>query len=99
MMSKFGEMGIQLYLIEWKTWWEKEKLFVTSNFSFCHNVFKSCLLLMHQNEYIWSKGLNDQSCGCYMKQSSLRTARSAGFVKVIPRKNRNMLAVTLFSNV
>ena len=28
-----------------------------SNFSFSHNVFKSFLLLMHQNEYLWSKGL------------------------------------------
>ena len=29
----------------------------TSNFSFAHYVFKSCLLLMRQNEYLWSKGL------------------------------------------
>ena len=29
------------------------------NFSFSNNVFKSCLLLMRQNEYLWSKGLND----------------------------------------
>ena len=28
-----------------------------SNFSFSHNVFKSCLLLIRQNEYLWSKGL------------------------------------------
>ena len=26
-------------------------------FSFSHNVFKSCLLLVRQNEYLWSKGL------------------------------------------
>ena len=26
-------------------------------FSFSHNVFKSCLLLMRYNEYLWSKGL------------------------------------------
>ena len=45
------------YLIEKKTLWEKDKLLVTSNFSFSHNVFKSCLLFMHQNEYLWSKGL------------------------------------------
>ena len=45
------------YLIELKTSWEKEKLLVTSNFSFSHNVFKNCLWLMHQNEYLWSKGL------------------------------------------
>ena len=35
----------------------EEKLLVTSNFSFSHYVFKSCLLLMGQNEYLWSKGL------------------------------------------
>ena len=35
----------------------KEKLLVMSNFSFSHNVFKSCLLLVRQNEYLWSKGL------------------------------------------
>ena len=45
------------YLIEYKTMSEKEKLLVTSNFSFSHNVFKSCQLLMRQNEYLWSKWL------------------------------------------
>ena len=45
------------YLIEKKTLWEKEKLLVTNNFSFFDNVFKGCLLLMCQNEYLWSKGL------------------------------------------
>ena len=45
------------FLIEYKTLWEKEKLLVTSNFFFSHNVFKSCMLLMCLNEYLWSKGL------------------------------------------
>ena len=45
------------YPIEQKTLCEKKKLLVTSNFFFSHNVFKSCLLLMRQNEYLWSKGL------------------------------------------
>ena len=35
----------------------KEELLVTSNFSFSHNVCKSCLLLMRQNKSLWSKGL------------------------------------------
>ena len=35
----------------------KVKLLVISNFSFSYNVFKSCLLLMCQYEYLWSKGL------------------------------------------
>ena len=38
--------------------YEQEKLLVMSNFSFSHNVFKSCLLLMRQNEYLWSTGLS-----------------------------------------
>ena len=37
--------------------WEKKKLLVTSNFFFSHNVFKTCLLLMRQNECLCSKGL------------------------------------------
>ena len=45
-----------IYLIEWETLWEKEKLLIKSNFSFSHNVFKSCLLLLRQNEYLCSKG-------------------------------------------
>ena len=45
-------------LIEKKTLWEKKKLLGTSNFFFSHNVFKSCLLFICQNEYLWSKGLN-----------------------------------------
>ena len=47
------------YLTEWKTLWKKEKLLITSNFSFSHIVFKSCLLLMRQNEYLWNKGSTD----------------------------------------
>ena len=46
------------YLIDLKALWEKEKLLITSNFSFSHNVFKSCLFLWCQNKYLWSKGLN-----------------------------------------
>ena len=54
--KKYGKMGYN-YLIEKKTLWDKGKLLVTSNFFFSHNVFKSCLLVMCQNEYLWSKGL------------------------------------------
>ena len=35
--------------IGWKTLGEKEKLLVTSNFSFSHNVFHSYISLVHQN--------------------------------------------------
>ena len=54
-MDKWGYS----YLIELKTLQEKEKLLVASNFSFFHNFFKSCLLLMCRNEYMWSKGLRN----------------------------------------
>ena len=57
MMSKiWTEKGCN-YLIDNINIVEKEKLLITSNFSFSHNVFKSCLLLIGQNEYIWSKEL------------------------------------------
>ena len=46
------------YMIEKKTLWEKEKLLIMSNFFFSHGVFKSCLLLIRENEYLWSNGLN-----------------------------------------
>ena len=57
MMSKIWTNGDTVHLIELNTWWEKEKLLLTSNFSFSHNVFKGCLFLMCQNEYLSSKGL------------------------------------------
>ena len=53
-MDKWG----YCYLTELKTLWEKGKLLITSNIAFLNNVFKSCLLLMHQNEYLCSKGLS-----------------------------------------
>ena len=35
----------------------KGEIACCEHFSFSRNVFKSCLLLMRQNEYLWSKGL------------------------------------------
>ena len=58
-----------IYTIEKKTLWEKEKLLVMSNFFFPHNVFKSCLLLICQNEDLWSKGLNYMESEDYMCNS------------------------------
>ena len=40
-----------------KTWWEKEKLLVTSNFSFSLSVFKGLVLQTHQNQGLFGKGL------------------------------------------
>ena len=39
-----------------KTLWEKEKLLVTSNFSFSHNVFKTLVLQTHKNQVLFGKG-------------------------------------------
>ena len=40
-----------------KTRWEKEKLLVTSNFSFSHSVFKRLLLQTRKNQGLFRKGL------------------------------------------
>ena len=48
-----------------------EKLLVLSNFSFCHNVFKSCLQQRRQKASVCGKGLTKL---CYTrKQTSLHT--------------------------
>ena len=41
-----------------KTLREKEKLLVTSNFSFSHRVFKRVLLQTRKNQGLFGKGLN-----------------------------------------
>ena len=41
-----------------KTLWEKEKLLVTSNFSFSHSVFKIVVLQTRKNQGLLGKGLN-----------------------------------------
>ena len=58
--QKNGQMGIQL--LDWvENIVEKGELAhykqFQSKFSFSHNVFKTCLLLMCQNEYLKSRGL------------------------------------------
>ena len=40
-----------------KTLWEKEKLLVTSNFSFSHSVFKRLVLQIRKNQGLFGKGL------------------------------------------
>ena len=40
-----------------KTLWEKEKLLVTSNFSFSHSVFKTLVLQTCLNQGLFGKGL------------------------------------------
>ena len=43
---------------KWKTLWEKEKLLITSNFSFSHCVFKRLALQTKKNKDLFGKGLN-----------------------------------------
>ena len=40
-----------------KTRWEKEKLLVTSNFSFSHRVFKRLVMQTRKNQGLFGKGL------------------------------------------
>ena len=40
-----------------KTLWEKEKLLVTSKFSFSHSVFKRLVLQTRKNQGLFGKGL------------------------------------------
>ena len=56
-MSKIWTNEDTIFWLSTKHCGEEEKMLVMSNFSYSHNVFKSCLLLMHQSEYLWSKGL------------------------------------------
>ena len=44
-----------------KTPWEKEKLLIMSNFSFCHSVFKRRVVLTHKNQGLFGKGIGH--CG------------------------------------
>ena len=41
-----------------KTMWEREKLLVTSNFSFSHSVFKGLVMQTRKNQGLFGKGLN-----------------------------------------
>ena len=41
-----------------KTLWEKEKLLVSSNFSFSHSVFRRLVLQTGKNKGLFGKGLN-----------------------------------------
>ena len=46
-----------------KTLCEKEKLLVTSNFSFSHSVFKRLVLQTRENQGLFGKGLKKVGCG------------------------------------
>ena len=55
--SKFNENGGKVSKRVENTG-EKEKLLVTSNFSFSHSVFKRLVLQTRENQSLFGKGLN-----------------------------------------
>ena len=56
-----------------KTKWEKEKLLVTSNFSFSHFVFKRLVLQTRNKQGLFGKGLNH--CGDVVPRKTLLCER------------------------
>ena len=59
------------FLVELKTFWQKDKLLVLSNFSFCNNVFKSCLLDVRKLMYV-GKGYVCLPLACNSMNSSIK---------------------------
>ena len=56
-----------------KTLCEKEKLLVTSNFSFSHSVFKRLVLQTRENQGLFGKGLNQEANREDIRQQMLTT--------------------------
>ena len=53
-----------------KALWEKEKLLLTSNFSFSLSVFKGLLLQTHKNQGLFGKGFTDKREICFTAVAS-----------------------------
>ena len=99
MVSKVEKWGYS-YLIELKKLWEKEKLLVTGNLSFFHNVFNSRPLLMRQNEYLWSKGLIPlQKVLTQVSQRMLTLAETFDLVNFVHFKGSYNANIQLFVNL
>ena len=60
-VKKYGQMGYNYQSDYVENIVGKEEIACYVKFPFFYNVFKSCLSLMHQNEYSWSKGLTKAS--------------------------------------
>ena len=77
-----------------KTLREKEKLHVTSNFSFSHNVFKRLVLQTCKNKGLFekvSRGYNIErkrkNTGCYHFLLLLRCFQKAFILKIAPTRD------------
>ena len=73
-----------------KTLWEKEKLLLTSNFSFYHSVFKRFLLQTRKNQGLFGKGLT------YCSNTMLFVPCNIPFLNSFP--NSTSLLKTLWKN-
>ena len=62
-----------------KTLWEKEKLLVSSNFSFSHCVFKRLVLQTGKNQGLFAKGLQGRKCCEKRRKCWLPTMFSVAF--------------------
>ena len=73
------------YLKGQKTLWEKEKLLVTSNFSFSHSVFKRLQLQTRKNQGLFGKRLINTLCLFFYTSVSCPEDRVACNGRCIPK--------------
>ena len=62
----------------YKTLWEKEKLLVTSNFSFSHSVFKRLAVQTSKNQGVFGKELNGFQWDGFADRTTDRALEGAG---------------------
>ena len=74
--------------------WEKEKLLVTSNFSFSHSVFKRLVLQTRKNQGLFGKGLNNLNGQVHLMVQSV-TGQSRFFESII----MNLLDIMHYGDV
>ena len=82
--------------IGWKTLCEKEKLLVTSNFSFSHNAFHSYIPLVRQNVALCGNGVihNDRYKFLNISNTSLDTFWASGALRSNPCINFEFHLIT-----
>ena len=90
------------YHIGYKTLWEKEKLLVTSNFSFSHNVFHSYISIVHQNTVSCGNGLITSLWKVYLYKIydtlSLKKGLTASLLYTKQVTTQCYWAISLFNN-
>ena len=84
--AKIWKISIIVGTITGKSWKHWQKV-VLSNFSFCHNVFKSRLLQMRQNASIGRKGLKWDCWNMFFKKRRERNSSSWAISLFLTMKN------------